>query len=196
MPRNRIAHKRTSTSGLLPNTTNSANSAYIAAGELAINLTDFKVLSSNGSSPFEVGANLNSLFIGTGNVTANATSLRIGTSATLIANGANGTAGQVLTSNGTTVYWSTVSGGGGGLAESYETVNKNLKAYAASYTYSTGRISTIVYTVPPSSTITKTFNYTGDLLTSIVLSGSTPGGIQLTKTITYSGSDISSVAYS
>ena len=110
MPRNRIVHKRTSTSGLLPNTTNSANSAYIAAGELAVNLTDFKVLTSNGSSPFEVGANLNSLYVGTGNVTINATALKLGT-ATLVANGSNGTSGQVLTSNGTATYWSTAGGG-------------------------------------------------------------------------------------
>jgi len=195
MPRNRIVHKRTSTSGLLPNTTNSANSAYIAAGELAVNLTDFKVLTSNGSSPFEVGANLNSLYVGTGNVTINATALKLGT-ATLVANGSNGTSGQVLTSNGTATYWSTVTGGGGGLGDSFETVNKNLKAYAAVYSYSAGKIANIVYTVPPSSSITKVFNYTGDLLTSVVLSGSTPGGIQLTKTLNYSGDTVANVVYS
>ena len=39
--------------------------------------------------------------------------LVMSTTAGVIANGGIGTAGQVLTSNGTTVYWSTVSGGGG-----------------------------------------------------------------------------------
>lgn len=113
MPNNRFSHKRTSTSGLLPNTTNSANSAYIAAGELAVNLTDRKIVSSTGSVPFEVGSNVTSLFVGTGQITANATHLKLG-SAALFANGSNGTSGQVLTSNGTSAYWATGGGGGGG----------------------------------------------------------------------------------
>lgn len=112
MPKSRIAHKRTSTSGLLPNTTNSANSAYIAAGELAVNLTDRKIVSSTGTVPFEVGANLTSLYVGTGEITANATHLKLG-SAALFANGSNGTSGQVLTSNGTSAYWAAAGGGGG-----------------------------------------------------------------------------------
>jgi hypothetical protein len=111
MPKSRIAHKRTSTSGLLPNTTNSSNSAYIAAGELAVNLTDRKVVTSTGSVPFEVGANLTSLYVGTGEITANATHLKLG-SAALFANGSNGTSGQVLTSNGTSAYWAAAGGGG------------------------------------------------------------------------------------
>ena len=68
MANNRFQFKRTSTSGLLPNTTNSANNSYIAAGEFAVNLTDKKVVSSNGTATFEVGANLNSLYT-TGNIT-------------------------------------------------------------------------------------------------------------------------------
>ena len=62
---NRFQIKRTTTSGLLPNVTNSSNTTYIAAGELAINLTDRKLLSSNGSATFEVGANLASIVVGT-----------------------------------------------------------------------------------------------------------------------------------
>ncbi len=63
---NKIQIKRTTTSGLLPNVSNSSNTSYIAAGELAINLTDRKLLSSNGSATFEVGANLASIVVGTG----------------------------------------------------------------------------------------------------------------------------------
>jgi hypothetical protein len=63
---NRFQIKRTTTSGLLPNVSNSSNTSYIAAGELAINLTDRKLLSSNGSATFEVGANLASIVVGTG----------------------------------------------------------------------------------------------------------------------------------
>ena len=48
--------KRTSVSGRTPNTTNAANSSYIAAGELALNLTDKKMYSSNGTNYFEIGS--------------------------------------------------------------------------------------------------------------------------------------------
>lgn len=60
---NRFQIKRTTTTGLLPNVSNSSNTSYIAAGELAINLTDRKLLSSNGSATFEIGANLTSLSV-------------------------------------------------------------------------------------------------------------------------------------
>ena len=62
---NRFQIKRTTTSGLLPNVSNSSNTSYIAAGELAINLTDRKLLSSNGSATFEIGANLATIVVGT-----------------------------------------------------------------------------------------------------------------------------------
>jgi hypothetical protein len=48
--------KRTSVAGRTPNTSNQANSSYIAAGELAVNLTDKKLYSSNGTYHFEIGA--------------------------------------------------------------------------------------------------------------------------------------------
>jgi len=53
---NIIQIKRTSTSGRTPNTTNSANSQYIAAGELALNMTDGVLYSSNGSSLITIGS--------------------------------------------------------------------------------------------------------------------------------------------
>jgi hypothetical protein len=53
--------KRTTVSGRTPNTSDPANTQYIDTGELALNLTDGKMFSSNGSVQFEVGANLNSL---------------------------------------------------------------------------------------------------------------------------------------
>ena len=62
---NRFQVKRTTTTGLLPNVSNSSNTSYIAAGELAINLTDRKLLSSNGSATFEIGANLATIVVGT-----------------------------------------------------------------------------------------------------------------------------------
>ena len=91
---NKFQVKRTTVSGRTPNTTNSGNSRYIDTGELALNVPDGKLFSSNGSVHFEVGANLENLA-----VSSNATINRI------IANGSAGLAGYVLTSNGTSVYW-------------------------------------------------------------------------------------------
>lgn len=60
MANNRIILKRTSTSGRTPNTTGSyaTNSQYIDAGELALNMADGILYSSNGSAAITVGANL------------------------------------------------------------------------------------------------------------------------------------------
>lgn len=92
---NKFQVKRTTVSGRTPNTTSSGNSRFIDTGELALNLPDGKMFSSNGSVYFEVGANLINSNI-TGNLTVNA----------IIANGSIGTAGQQLVSNGSSVYWS------------------------------------------------------------------------------------------
>ena len=97
MANNKIQLKRTSITGRTPNTTNSGNTSYIDAGELAVNLTDKKVFSSNGTVSFEVGSNLTSLAV-----------------STIVASGATGTNGQVLTSNGTATYWSTPASAAGG----------------------------------------------------------------------------------
>ena len=105
MANNRIQVKRTSTAGRQPNTTNSSNSQYIAAGEFALNMTDQILYTSDGTNLITVGANTVNHNV-TGNLTVKA----------IVANNSLGTANQVLTSNGTGVYWSTVSGGGGGSA--------------------------------------------------------------------------------
>jgi hypothetical protein len=101
MADNKIQVKRTSTSGRSPNTTNSGNSQYIVAGELALNMTDGILFSSNGSTIIEIGANNTNVNV-TGNLAVKA----------IIANGSIGSSGKVLTSNGSGVYWET--GGGGG----------------------------------------------------------------------------------
>jgi len=82
-----------------------------------------------------------------------------------------------------------------GLSEQYETVSKNLKSYPYALNYTGSDLTSIVYTLP-SGTITKTLNYTSGVLTSIVLSGDTPSGIDLTKTLSYTGTDLTGVAYS
>jgi hypothetical protein len=97
---NIVQVKRTSTSGRTPNTTGSyaTNSQYISAGELALNMADGILYSSNGSAVIEIGANNTNVRV-SGNLTVNA----------IIANGSLGTAGQILTSNSTGVYWSTAA---------------------------------------------------------------------------------------
>lgn len=116
MANTKFQFKRTTISGRLPNTTNSSNSSFIDAGEFAVNLTDGKIVSSNGTVTFEVGANLSSLNLG----------------GSLTANGSNGSSGQVLTSNASGVYWSTVSGSVNTAAQYAWT---NTHSFAATVTY-------------------------------------------------------------
>ena len=93
---NKLQIKRTTVTTRTPNTTNVSNTAFIDTGELALNLTDGKMFSSNGSVYFEIGANVENLRV------ASAAYLT-----TLTANGSNGSSGQVLHSNSTGVYWET-----------------------------------------------------------------------------------------
>lgn len=121
---NKLQVKRTTVSGRTPNTTNSGNTHFIDTGELALNLTDGKMFSSNGTVSFEVGANLaNQVVTGTVNAAsfavgtnfiANTTQVTIAAGVLLSANGGVGTAGQVLASNGSSgsPYWVTVAGAG------------------------------------------------------------------------------------
>lgn len=78
---------------------------------------------------------------------------------------------------------------------SFETVSKNIKAWNYSLNYAVSNLTSIVYTSGLDS-ITKTFNYIGPDVTSIVLSGSTPSGISLTKTLGYSLGKLTTITYS
>jgi hypothetical protein len=78
-----IQIKRSDSTGVTPNTTNSGNTSYIASGELAINLPDGKLFSSNGSVLIEVGANLNIIKVGSNNFFANSTVVKLTTNDTL-----------------------------------------------------------------------------------------------------------------
>ena len=102
-----------------------------------------------------------------------------------------GAPGQVpaVNSTGTGLEYIDVSGS----SNSFETVSANLSAYNYVINYNiSGDVSTIVY----SNGVTKTLNYTGGNVTSIVLSGSTPSGISLTKTLAYTDGDVSGITYS
>lgn len=83
----------------------------------------------------------------------------------------------------------------GELDYTFETISKNLKSYPYTLNYTSGKLTSIVYTLP-SGTITKTLNYTSEKLTSIVLSGDTPSGIDLTKTLAYTGDTLTGITYS
>ena len=163
MANTRIQVKRTSTSGRVANTSDVANSTYIAAGELALNMADGILYSSNGSVAIEIGANNTSVRITGGLTIDNAKQINFKTvnaaaasfltqqnddnfvfystnasyaarpvwgiyansstsnlqiyvplqlNSTIIANGSPGTAGQILTSSATGIYWSAAAGGG------------------------------------------------------------------------------------
>jgi hypothetical protein len=95
--------KRSSIQGKAPTTSD------ITTGEIALNLRDQKLFSSNGSVVFEIGANTTTSHIGT---------LTVGNSSPFTFPTTDGSSGQVLQTNGSgTVSWQTVSGGGGGNAE-------------------------------------------------------------------------------
>jgi YD repeat-containing protein len=82
---------------------------------------------------------------------------------------------------------------GGGLGDSFETVNKNLSAVDGTLAYDgSNRLTSVTYT----SGVVKTLAYTGDDLTSVTLSGSTPSGIDLVKTLSYTDGSLTGISYS
>lgn len=85
--------------------------------------------------------------------------------------------------------------GPSGGASTFETVSKNIRAWDATYAYTGDQLTTITYT-DGASTIVKTFNYTLEKLTSLVLTGDTPSGIDLTKTLLYTGDKLTGASYS
>ncbi len=80
-------------------------------------------------------------------------------------------------------------------SQTFEHVSKNLNAYPYQVNYNGDEIGSIVYTTNIGE-ITKTFNYSEENLSSIVLSGDTPNSINLTKTLTFTGDNLTNVSYS
>lgn len=117
--------KRTSVAGRTPNVSSSSNTSYIYPGELAVNLNDRKIFSSNGSALFEVGANLTSL-------SANTITVNSGTVSTTTSTGA------VVISGGMGMTGSITIGGKIGVANS----GGNIKA-SFTYNEATGSIDTV-----------------------------------------------------
>ena len=114
--------KRSSVQGKAPTTGN------LETGELALNLRDQKLFSSDGSSVFEVGANLISSSIGT---------LTVGNSSPFTLPTSDGSSGQYLTTDGSgTVSWGTVSSSGGEEAYAFELTNLTTTATNTNPTFS------------------------------------------------------------
>lgn len=82
-----------------------------------------------------------------------------------------------------------------GLGDSFETISKNLKSYPYAFNKTGNVLDSITYTLP-TGTIVKTFNRTGIILNSIVLSGDTPSGVDLTKTYNRVGEVLTDITYS
>lgn len=99
--------KRTSVPGRAANSTILPN-----PGELAINMADQIMYSTNGTTIFEIGSNATNIRV-TGNAIIKA----------IIANGSLGTAGHVLHSNGTALYWAADDTSAGGGVTSVDTGN-------------------------------------------------------------------------
>lgn len=95
-----------------------------------------------------------------------------------------------------TVEVQQVGAQGPAAAETFESVSSNLKSYPHDISYTGDKVTSVTYNLPGSLQIVKTLGYTGELLTSIVLSGDTPDGIDLTKTLTYDNGVLISINYS
>jgi hypothetical protein len=93
MANTRFQHKRSTTSGVVPTTSD------IAAGELGLNLADRRIFTSNGSAVFELGANLTNLAV---SGTVNAATFSVGTD-NFIANSSVTRAAAFLTVPGTSI---------------------------------------------------------------------------------------------
>lgn len=76
----KIVVKRSSTAGKTPNTSDPSNTSYIAAGELALNMTDKVLYTSDGSSLIAVGATQTTIQASTVALTDNITIGNISTS--------------------------------------------------------------------------------------------------------------------
>jgi hypothetical protein len=84
---------------------------------------------------------------------------------------------------------------GEGDTPTFESVSKNIKAYPFTYEQQDEYTAVLVYDLGAGQTITKTINSVDGLPVSIVLSGNTPSGIDLTKTILYNSGVFAGASY-
>ena len=181
--------RRSSVAGKAPNT------STLSTGELALNVTDRKLYSSNGSNIFETGANLTTLSVAnltvTG-ITVNSSILSVNTA--ISANGSNGTAGQVLTTNSTGVYWSTVTGGGGSVNADAQYTWTNTQTFQNTITFSStinGTVNNATYLTGNSVSDLNTYasdkaaNAYSNAVSSAASDASTKAGTAYTNATSY-----------
>lgn len=146
----------------------STPAASVAGSDTNIQFNDGGFLNAVASFTFNKTTNTVSFANGSvsGNLTIASTGELIVTAgAGIVANGSFGTAGQVLTSNATSIYWSTVSGGATLTANNTDSQTFYIPmANATSGSWSNGVISTTkLYFVPSTGTLNATiFNSLSD----------------------------------
>jgi hypothetical protein len=149
--------------------------------------------------------NQNEIIVGT--LTANVivsntsiTSANLTTSGNITASGVVSAANVITSGNVTAQYFvgngSQLSGITSTIATTFETVSRNLNAYPYIINRSNDTISNVVYTVPGSGIITKTFSYSSGLITSIAIYGPAIGPKTFAKNLTYVGTSVSGASYS
>ena len=118
----KIYIKRSSVAGKIPNT------SILGTGELALNLADKRMYSSDGSVVFEVGSNVHSLSVGAGGLT-------VGNGAFTFPNYDGGTGEFLKTDGAGNLSWATAAGALGSqfVSNSYfQPILANTNAYIAS----------------------------------------------------------------
>ena len=178
MANNIIQHKRTSTSGRTPNTTNSSNSQYIAAGEFALNMADQILYTSDGTNLIIVGATQSNATVNNHFVTSSLTvgNAAIGTNSAVNINSTavvvgNSTVNGSISTNSSVAYFTgtsynalnanNASNLGGIAAASYQlnsTLNANIASYLPNYN---GVVNGFSFTVGTTFTANNSGVWTG-----------------------------------
>lgn len=112
-------------------------------------------------------------------------------SGALTANGANGSSGQVLTTNGSGLYWSTVSGGGGGATANSDAGTGGLQYYNGT---TFGSSANLLFTGTTVAVGNSTANGTYGQV-SLTLANSTSSATLNAGTLTLGTGSINSTAY-
>jgi len=133
-------------------------------------------------------------------ITGNSTTFGIANSVRLLANNSAGAAGQVLTSNGSSVYWSTVTGGGGGSGITELTSGNGIDFNTGDTITSTGTIRVVAgdesITVDSRGVSVNTAFFSGGGSTATTLQGQTWGSPGAIGTGTANTGNFSSVTSS
>ena len=125
----RFRVKRSTVSGVAPTT------GDIAVAELAINLPDRKLFTSNGTAVYELGSNQTNLSVSANLTIGSAGDIVLTPGAGISANGSLGTTGQVLTSNGSSAYWSSIGAGISSIVSQQFTANGTANSFTISGGY-------------------------------------------------------------